>query len=184
MAGALLFVVTGLVVLSSGLSLLGYREPKPSFAGIVLLIAAAIGLPWLAHQKRKLATQIGSPSLRADVNRICALRLSLLYRLGRIAGKCALSHPLGGPDSCVGSRATDRERRMARHPCFADLLQVRLQFFPQSWFPASRVLEVKSLPRTCGYSLCSFLPKEVHQFRVHFVCMRPIHGVRPIFYGH
>src|SRR5579883_2288229 len=31
-AGALLFVVTGLLDLGSGLSLVGYREPKPSFS--------------------------------------------------------------------------------------------------------------------------------------------------------
>src|SRR5215471_9275052 len=33
-AGGLLFVVAGFVVVSSGLSLLGYREPRPSPAGI------------------------------------------------------------------------------------------------------------------------------------------------------
>lgn len=65
-AGALLFVVAAFVTVSSGLSLLGYREPQPSFAGIILLIVAAIGMPWLASQKRKLATQIASASLRAD----------------------------------------------------------------------------------------------------------------------
>jgi divalent metal cation (Fe/Co/Zn/Cd) transporter len=65
-AGGLLFVVAAFVIVSSGLSLLGYREPQPSFAGIILLIVAAIGMPWLASQKRKLATQIASASLRAD----------------------------------------------------------------------------------------------------------------------
>src|ERR1700719_2509135 len=57
-AGGLLFVVAAFVIVSSGLSLLGYHEPQPSFAGIILLILAAIGMPWLASQKRKLATQI------------------------------------------------------------------------------------------------------------------------------
>src|SRR6266700_8422120 len=61
-AGALLFVLAAYVVVSSGLSLLGYREPQPSFAGIILLIVAAIGMPWLASQKRKLATQVVSAS--------------------------------------------------------------------------------------------------------------------------
>jgi divalent metal cation (Fe/Co/Zn/Cd) transporter len=65
-AGGLLFVVAGFVIVSSGLSLLGYREAQPSLAGIILLIVAAIGMPWLANQKRKLATQIASASLRAD----------------------------------------------------------------------------------------------------------------------
>ncbi len=55
MAGGLLIFVAAFVIVSSGLSLLGYREPHPSFAGIILLIVAAIGMPWLASQKRKLA---------------------------------------------------------------------------------------------------------------------------------
>jgi divalent metal cation (Fe/Co/Zn/Cd) transporter len=65
-AGGLLFVVAAFVVVSSGLSLLGYREPQLSFAGIIVLIVAAIGMPWLAREKRKLATQVASASLRAD----------------------------------------------------------------------------------------------------------------------
>ena len=66
LAGGLLFIVAAFVIVSSGLSLLGYREPQPSFAGIILLIVAAIGMPWLASQKRKLANQISSVSLSAD----------------------------------------------------------------------------------------------------------------------
>src|ERR1700739_4358660 len=58
-AGGLLFAVAGFVVVSSGLSLLGYSEPRPSFVGIILLIVAGVGMPWLASQKRKLANQIG-----------------------------------------------------------------------------------------------------------------------------
>ena len=65
-AGGLLFIVAAFVIVSSGLSFLGYRQPQPSLAGIILLIAAAIGMPWLASQKRKLATQIASVSLSAD----------------------------------------------------------------------------------------------------------------------
>src|SRR5713226_3737166 len=44
-AGGLLFIVAAFVIVSSGLSLHGYREPQPSFAGIILLIVAAIGMP-------------------------------------------------------------------------------------------------------------------------------------------
>ena len=54
-AGGLLFIVAAFIIVGSGLSLLGHREPQPSFAGIILLIVAAIGMPWLASQKRKLA---------------------------------------------------------------------------------------------------------------------------------
>ena len=85
-AGGLLFAVAGLVIVSSGLSLLGYREPKPSLAGIILLIAAAIGMPWLANQKRKLAMQVASASLRADATEsaLCGY-LSLIALAGLLA---------------------------------------------------------------------------------------------------
>ena len=85
-AGGLLFVVAAFVIVSSGLSLLGYREPQPSFAGIILLIVAAIGMPWLASQKRKLATQVASASLRADATEsaLCGY-LSLIALAGLLA---------------------------------------------------------------------------------------------------
>ena len=85
-AGGLLFVVAAFVVVSSGLSLLGYREPQPSFAGIILLIVAAIGMPWLASQKRKLAIQVASASLRADATEsaVCGY-LSLIALAGLLA---------------------------------------------------------------------------------------------------
>ena len=85
-AGGLLFVVAVFIVVSSGLSLLGYREPQPSFAGIILLIVAAIGMPWLASQKRKLATHIASACLRADAaeSALCGY-LSLIALVGLLA---------------------------------------------------------------------------------------------------
>ena len=85
-AGGLLFIVAAFVIVSSALSLLGYREPRSSFAGIVLLIVAAIGMPWLASQKRKLATQVASASLRADATEsaLCGY-LSLIALAGLLA---------------------------------------------------------------------------------------------------
>lgn len=65
-AGGLLFVLAAFVVVTSGLALFGYREPKPSISGIVLLGLAAIVMPWLASQKRKLAAVTASASLKAD----------------------------------------------------------------------------------------------------------------------
>ena len=85
-AGGLLLAVAGFVAASSGLSLLGHHEPRPSLAGIILLIAAAIGMPWLASQKRKFATQIDSASLRADATEsaVCGY-LSLIALAGLLA---------------------------------------------------------------------------------------------------
>jgi divalent metal cation (Fe/Co/Zn/Cd) transporter len=85
-AGGLLFIVATFVIVSSRLSLLGYREPRPSFSGIVLLIIAATGMPWLAGRKRKLATQVASAALSADATEsaLCGY-LSLIALTGLLA---------------------------------------------------------------------------------------------------
>jgi divalent metal cation (Fe/Co/Zn/Cd) transporter len=85
-AGGLLFVLAVSVIVSSGLAILGYREPQPSTVGIILLIVAAVGMPWLASQKRKLATRVVSASLRADATEsaLCGY-LSLIALAGLLA---------------------------------------------------------------------------------------------------
>ena len=65
-AGALLFVLAACVAIVSAMSLLGYGEPKPSVAGIVILLLAVEVMPLLARAKRKLSTVTGSAALRAD----------------------------------------------------------------------------------------------------------------------
>jgi divalent metal cation (Fe/Co/Zn/Cd) transporter len=65
-AGGLLFLVAGFVAVTSALALFGYGEPRPSPVGIILLVVAALGMPWLASQKRKLATRLSSASLKAE----------------------------------------------------------------------------------------------------------------------
>jgi divalent metal cation (Fe/Co/Zn/Cd) transporter len=65
-AGGLLFLVAGFVAITSAVALFGYVEPRPSLVGIILLVVAAFGMPWLASQKRKLATRLSSASLKAE----------------------------------------------------------------------------------------------------------------------
>ena len=65
-AGALLFVLAGYVIVASIMTSVGYGEPKPTYLGIAVLIAAALAMPWLAHEKRKLSAATGSAALRAD----------------------------------------------------------------------------------------------------------------------
>ena len=121
-AGGLLFIVAAFVIVSSALSLLGYREPRPSFAGIVLLIVAAIGMPWLASQKRKLATQISSAVLECRRSRIGPLWLLVTGSFGRTVGKRHLSRAVGRPHRGLSSCAAHREGRMGSRPRFATLL--------------------------------------------------------------
>ncbi len=65
-AGNLLFLLAGFVLLASLLALLGRVDPRPSLLGIALLILAAVIMPWLANSKRRLAAVVGSAALRAD----------------------------------------------------------------------------------------------------------------------
>jgi len=73
-AGALLFILGGLVALTSVLDFLGYREAQRSFVGIGILLAAAVGMPWLANPKRQLAGITSSAALKADAaeSALCA----------------------------------------------------------------------------------------------------------------
>jgi len=82
-AGALLFLLAAYVAVTSATSLLGYSEPKPTFLGIAILIAAAAVMPWLAKEKRRLSGATGSAALRADAAQsvLCAY-LSLIALVG------------------------------------------------------------------------------------------------------
>ena len=82
-AGALLFALAAYVAITSVVSLLGYSEPKPTFLGIAILVAAAVIMPWLAKEKRRLSGATGSAALRADAaqSALCAY-LSLVALAG------------------------------------------------------------------------------------------------------
>ena len=82
-AAALLFGLAVFVAVSSVMSLLGYCEPKPTFLGMAILVAAAAVMPWLAREKRRLSGATGSAALRADAAQsgLCAY-LSLIALAG------------------------------------------------------------------------------------------------------
>jgi divalent metal cation (Fe/Co/Zn/Cd) transporter len=82
-AGILLLVLAVYVAGVSALTLLGYSEPKPSRLGIAILALAAIVMPWLAREKRRLSSVTGSAALRADAaeSMLCAY-LSLIALVG------------------------------------------------------------------------------------------------------
>jgi divalent metal cation (Fe/Co/Zn/Cd) transporter len=82
-AGGLLFALAAFVAVTSVASLLGHSEPKPTFLGIAILVAAAVVMPWLAKEKRRLSGVTGSAALRADAaqSALCAY-LSLIALAG------------------------------------------------------------------------------------------------------
>ena len=74
-AACLLFWLAVFIAVASMLSLLRPAlRPEISYPGITLLLLATLIMPWLARQKRKLAAQTSSSSLRADATQsaVCA----------------------------------------------------------------------------------------------------------------
>jgi divalent metal cation (Fe/Co/Zn/Cd) transporter len=84
-AGVLLFVLAACVVATSVMALLGYDEPKPTFLGLAILVAAAVVMPSLAKEKRRLSAATGSAALKADSvqSALCAY-LSLIALTGLV----------------------------------------------------------------------------------------------------
>jgi divalent metal cation (Fe/Co/Zn/Cd) transporter len=84
--GGLLFALAAYVALIATLALLGRREARPSFLGIVVLIVAAVAMPLLAQQKRRLSALTTSAALRADAaeSALCGY-LSIIALAGLVA---------------------------------------------------------------------------------------------------
>ena len=82
-ASVLLFILAAYVSAAAAVTLLGYSEPKTTYLGIAILIAAAAIMPWIAKEKRKLSAITGSAALRADAaeSALCAY-LSLVALVG------------------------------------------------------------------------------------------------------
>jgi len=84
--GGLLFVLAAYVSLVAALALLGHREVRPSFLGIAVLSVAAVVMPLLAQQKRRLSAATASAALRADAaeSALCGY-LSIIALAGLVA---------------------------------------------------------------------------------------------------
>jgi divalent metal cation (Fe/Co/Zn/Cd) transporter len=84
-AAVLLFMLAAYVAVASVMTLLGHSEPKTTYLGIAILIAAAATMPWFAKEKRRLSAITGSAALKADAaeSALCAyLSLVALGGLG------------------------------------------------------------------------------------------------------
>jgi divalent metal cation (Fe/Co/Zn/Cd) transporter len=74
-AAWLLLSLAAFIAVGSTVSLLRPSlRPETSYPGISLLLIATLIMPWLAREKRKLAAQTSSSSLRADATQsaVCA----------------------------------------------------------------------------------------------------------------
>lgn len=65
-AGTLLFLLAAYVLISSGAALAGHHTPRASVLGMIVLLAAALVMPWLAWEKQRLSAATASAALRAD----------------------------------------------------------------------------------------------------------------------
>lgn len=85
-AGSLLFALAAYVALVAALALLGHREVRPSYLGIIVLLMPAIAMPALARQKRQLSALTASAALRADAaeSALCGY-LSIIALAGLVA---------------------------------------------------------------------------------------------------
>jgi divalent metal cation (Fe/Co/Zn/Cd) transporter len=96
-AGGSLFLLAGFVVLASLLALLGRVDPRPSLIGIALLILAAAIMPWLAREKRRLATVTASAALRADATESAMCGYLALIALSGLALNAVWNIPWADP---------------------------------------------------------------------------------------
>ena len=123
-AGVLLFALAGLVILTSVLNVIGYREAQRSLMGIGILLAAAVVMPWLANRKRQLAAITSSTALKADAveSALCgymawiALVGLVINAFGQVVGRYASR-------SC--SHPTHLARRMGSRPLVKIVLRLQ-----------------------------------------------------------
>jgi divalent metal cation (Fe/Co/Zn/Cd) transporter len=82
-AGILLLLLAIYVAVVAAKALFGHAEPRPTYVGLAILVAAAVIMPWLAREKRALSGAMGSAALRADAaeSALCAY-LSLIALAG------------------------------------------------------------------------------------------------------
>jgi len=109
-------------------------KPQPSYLGIVLLVAAALVMPWLGHRKRQLAAAANSASLLADAaqSSVCAY-LSWIALAGLILNTVA-HIPWADPVAALGLLPI--VLREAKETLEGDTARLALKALPQ--FRASR----------------------------------------------
>ena len=147
-------LLAAFVAVTSVTSLLGYSEPKPTLLGIAILVAAAVVMPWLAKEKRRLSGATGSAALRADAaqSALCAY-LSLIALAGLAIN--AIWHvkwadPVAALVFCLSSFGRVEKPRGASPAAVADLTHNPLESQPlavvKCWctfeFPGTRLVPI------------------------------------------
>ena len=121
-AGALLFVAAGLVVISSGLTLSRISRTATQLRRDHPVDCGGHRHAVAGSSETEAGNSSCERSIESRRNRIRSLWLLVAYRFGRALGKRHLSRALGRPDRGLGSIARHREGRMGSPPCFPPLL--------------------------------------------------------------
>jgi hypothetical protein len=129
-AGGLLFMLVAFVAFASAVTLLGHNEVLPSLVGILMLILAAVVMPWLAKQKRLLCRyrQRGIEGRRCRVCR--RVWVSGVDCFGGTRHQCGLESEFGRCGCCVLTVASDCARGMGSNEGQAMLLLTRYGQLP------------------------------------------------------
>jgi divalent metal cation (Fe/Co/Zn/Cd) transporter len=101
-AAGLLFVLAAFVAAASILALLGNVEARPSIVGIVLLVLAAVIMPWLSSQKRQLSASTASAALRADAAQSAVCGCLALIALAGLLINATLKISWADPVAALG----------------------------------------------------------------------------------
>ena len=93
MAGALLFILAGIVASIALLSLAFHHRPETSVLGMTVTIVALVVMPVLAYLKRSEARRTGNVALAADAIQSATCAYLALLTLAGLAANAALHLP-------------------------------------------------------------------------------------------
>ena len=77
----MLFLLTAYIIVAALLTLLGYNQPRATFMGIAILVAAVVIMPLLAKEKGRLSQATGRSDYRERLNRFFVFLSCAVFRV-------------------------------------------------------------------------------------------------------
>jgi hypothetical protein len=105
--GVLLFLLSAYVLVASILTLLGYAEPKPTYLGIGILIAALLIMPVAGQGKAQTLLSHQQRGIEGRRRAIVIVRIFLVNCPRWTGNRCSLAHSEGGPNRSSSNHAVD-----------------------------------------------------------------------------
>jgi divalent metal cation (Fe/Co/Zn/Cd) transporter len=95
--GVLLFLLSAYVLVASILTLLGYAEPKPTYLGIGILIAALLIMPVAGQGKAQTLLSHQQRGIEGRRRAIVIVRIFLVNCPRWTGNRCSLAHSVADP---------------------------------------------------------------------------------------